>query len=311
MTTCPPARPATFPARQLQAAAAALAAGEFCEDGTRRRPRPAAASWRPDPPLVRVLAANAGAGASTIALALADAAATHGPVRLLDAATPAWSGLLGATATELGASNGWRRGRRGEQVVIDRLEDAAATPADVPAPRDHEHPTPLTVLDVGWSHRELRAARAGWLRTAPASVDPASVGVACVDVLVTRVGAAALGQAELVLTDTLLEDTGLQGTGLAKTGLEDTGPDACLVVVVGAHRWGGPEFASAGPRLRLLRERGAIVYAPQLGVRALDRLGPDPLPRPLMASAQRLLDRITTLTGPLRADHDQKGTSWA
>ena len=54
---------------------------------------------------------------------------------MLDAAAPAWSGLLGATVTELGAAEGWRRGRRGDGVLIDRVEEPVQMPGEVPNPR--------------------------------------------------------------------------------------------------------------------------------------------------------------------------------
>ena len=85
-----------YSTRELQAAATALAAGQFAENGMVRRRR-RAATWQPHCPTVRVLPAHAGAGASTIALALADAAAQSAAVRLVDAATPDWSGLVGAS----------------------------------------------------------------------------------------------------------------------------------------------------------------------------------------------------------------------
>lgn len=260
--------------RELRAAAAALAAGRFATDGAARRHndhRPA--TWRPESPLVRVTAANAGAGASTIALALADVASHDTQVRLLDAAAPTWSGLVGASVTELGAQAGWRRGRRNDQLVIDRLQPHASTPADLPAPRDHE-PVSLTVLDVGWTRRELTAHPHGWLN----SVESAE-GV--VDVVVTRADAAAFGQAE--------------------AALEHTDLDACVLVVVGANRWSGSEFASVGHRMRQLRANESISFVPHLGARALSGLGPGRLPRPLLSCAQRLLERITTITGPLPA----------
>ena len=288
-----------FSTRELQAAAVALAAGEFAEDSTpRRRTDPTAnpttgpttgptsgrttrsgSSWRPDGPLVRVISGHAGAGASTITLAVADAAAASAAssvsavsvVRVLDAAAPAWSGLVAATSTELGAADGWRRGRRGDQLVIDRLEEHVWTPDAVPVPRDCSLPVALTVLDAGWTSRELTAHPHGWVCATPT-----------VDVVVTRATATAFGQAEVALASTVLAST--------------------VLAVIGASRWSGPEFASAGRRMRQLRESDSITFVPLLGGRALNGLrGPGPLPPPLISSAQRLLDRLTTLTGPLPA----------
>lgn len=218
--------------------------------------------------LVRVLAAHAGAGASTIALAIADAACGRGlPTRVLDAAAPDWSGLVGATTTELGAAHGWRRGRRGEGLIIDRVQEHVPGIDQVPAPRDCE-PMAMTVVDTGWTHRELAAATGSWLATTRADVD----------VVVTRVGDTAFGQAELVLDATKRAST--------------------VLVVLGANRWSDARFAATGPRLQELHRNQAVVFAPLLSAKALPGLGPDPLPRPLMTSAQRLLDHLAHLTGP-------------
>lgn len=314
MSTLTPLAGRPYSTRELQAAAAALAAGQFATTTgppTHAQPdvadldaadAPAYAAAGDDvdglvpptasspvaglEPLVRVRAATAGAGASTITLALADAADTAGVrTRVLDAAAPAWSGLHGATATELGVCDGWRRGRRGINVLIDRVEERVRVPAAVPVPRSAAG-IDLTVLDAGWSMRELAASTAGatagagtWLAVTPAGVE----------VLVTRADELALSQTEAVLAD-----------------LEEQ-PDSTgqlVVVVVGATRWSGREAAAAGRRLRDAHEQEAVLFAPLVGAKALPRLGPDPLPRQLTTTAQRLLERITIITGPLTANRD-------
>lgn len=302
-----------YSTRELRAAAAALAAGKFATPATRAStpetaedqdpratlevtaategerdrasrgdgstPSPGATSpvstWAG--PLVRVRAANAGAGASTIALALADVADAAGiRTRVLDAAAPAWSGLLGATVTELGAAEGWRRGRRGDGVLIDRVEEPVRMPGEVPSPRSVDG-VDLTVLDAGWSMRELAASGAGsWVATTPARAE----------VLVTRPHGLALSQTEAALAD--LEDQ------LARDGV--------VVVVVGAARWSDREFAPAGRLLRVARQQEAVLFAPLLPAKALPGLGPDPLPKQLTSPSVRLLERITTITGPLTAN---------
>ncbi|MEV5003895.1 hypothetical protein [Nocardioides sp. LML1-1-1.1] len=299
-----------YSTRELQAAAAALAAGTFsttaprtatpdaAEDqdpqaiaapppaaenrdraprGTDRTPDEAAAATVSTGSLVRVRAANAGAGASTIALALADAADAAGiRTRVLDAAAPAWSGLLGATVTELGAAEGWRRGRRGDGVLIDRVEDPVRVLAEVPRPRSVDG-VDLTVLDAGWSMRELAASGAGsWVATTPARAE----------VLVTRPHGLALSQTEAALAD--VED--------------QLGRGGVVVVVVGADRWSDREFAAAGRLLRTARQQEAVLFMPLLPAKALPGLGPDPLPKQLTSPSQRLLERITTITGPLTAN---------
>lgn len=291
---------ARYSTRELQAAAQALAAGQFDTDAVGPHPMPrtlvdgptAAANRSATPtaqvpsdvtprvdvtgltPLVRVRAATAGAGASTIALALADAADGAGiRTRVLDAAAPPWSGLLGATVTELGAAEGWRRGNRGSRVLLDRVEDPVQVPANVPPPRAVEG-IELTVLDAGWSMRELVAA-AGWVATSPADAE----------VLVTRPNALALSQTESALAH--LE--------------EQVVTDRVVVVVVGAGRWSQREFA-AGRLLRRVHGQEAVLFAPLLSFKTLPGLGPDPLPKQLTTPSRRLLDRVTTITGPLTAN---------
>ena len=75
-----------------------------------------------------------------------------------------------------------------------------------------------------------------------------------------------------------------------------------VVVVVGAGRWSDREFASAGRLLRTAHEQEAVLFAPLLAAKALPGLGPDPLPKQLTNPSQHLLERITTITGPLTAN---------
>lgn len=267
-TTADPA----YSAPELRAAAQALAAGHFAHA---RRQEPGlpvggGSRWAPGGRLIRLTAGHAGAGATTMALALADAAATEAPVRLLDAAAPAWSGLCGATEVELGAEAGWRRGRRGTHLVIDRVADASVVPAQVPLPRACPG-TEWTVLDTGWLPRELAAHPESWLAT----VEPT------VDVVVTRASETGFSQADLVAST--------------------LDPARTVLVVLGATRRSHTLLAGAGPRIRQLWESDAIGFVPLLPARLLRGLGPDPLPRPLQAAAQRLLDRLTPISGPTRS----------
>lgn len=302
-----------YSTRELRAAAAALAAGKFatpvarpstpesaqnqdpwaplevtvateggfdrapCGDGDTPSLGATSGVWTWAGPLVRVRAANAGAGASTIALALADVADAAGiRTRVLDAAAPAWSGLLGATVTELGAAEGWRRGRRGDGVLIDRVEEPVRVPGEVPSPRSVDG-VDLTVLDPGWSMRELAASGArSWVATTPARAE----------VLVTRPHGLALSQTEAALAH------------LA----DHLAADRVVVVVVGAARWSDREFTPAGRLLRTAHQQEAVLFAPLLPAKALPGLGPDPLPKQLTTPSQRLLERITTITGPLTAN---------
>ena len=155
------------------------------EDDTSRpksgEPREPALASAGSPPLVRVTAANSGAGASTVVLAIAEAAAATGAtVRIIDAASPLWSGLAAASTVGLGTHAGWRRGRRGTRIWIDSLTEPATSVGDVPEPwpalptaqtptsqdtgQDPCAAPDLVVLDVGWHPRELVDSTC-WLTT--------------------------------------------------------------------------------------------------------------------------------------------------
>ena len=145
----------------------------------------------------------------------------------------------------------------------------------MPTPRAVEG-IDLTLLDAGWTARELAAAPVGWVASSTAEVE----------VLVTRPYGLALSQTEAALAD--LEDQLADGR--------------VVIVVVGAGRWSDREFATAGRLLRTAHEQEAVLFAPLLPAKALPGLGPEPLPKQLTNPSQRLLERITTITGPLTAN---------
>jgi hypothetical protein len=214
-----------------------------------------------------VTAANAGAGASTIALALAQVAhSDESPARLLDAAAPAWSGLIGATTTEMGAEQGWRRGTRSDGLLIHRLANPVPSPRLVPTPLECE-PVRVTVLDLGWTPRELAAAGDCWLTQA----------IPDIEVVVARASERGLDQAEQVLC----------ANDLAST----------LLVTVGASRHLSRTVGSAGPRVRQLHEDRCTISVPMMTGRTPPRLDLEVLPPPLIRAARRLMDRIDHITG--------------
>ena len=64
------------------------------------------------------------------------------------------------------------------------------------------------------------------------------------------------------------------------------------------------EFATAGRLLRTAHRQEAVLFTPLLPTKALPGLGPDPLPKQLTNPSQRLLERITNITGPLTANRN-------
>jgi len=123
--------------------------------------------------------------------------------------------------TELGTSEGWRCGRRGG-VLIDRVEAHVRLPGSVPLPRELDG-IDLTVLDTGWTTRELDAstadARGCWVASQPARVE----------VMVARSQTLALGQTEAVLAGPRADSGAGRGGGrlaLVGPGVRGRGPAA-------------------------------------------------------------------------------------
>lgn len=263
-----------FTVRELHAAAQALSDGLFADTGPsparRRRPGqrdagPAGdggpdARWGQDERVVRVLPAHAGAGASTLALALGDAATlTGGSSRLIDAATPESSGLLDLTTTEYGRDGDWHLSGRGS-LRIERLARPVASPAGVPGPRPGG--PGLTILDAGWSVRELRLHPRSWL-TGPVELD----------VLVVRAHAQGLRRAEHTLRR-----------------LDAIRADRIQLAVIGSRREARRLHATDGPLIRQLADAHAVTRVPLLPRPPTDRSDGRGVPRRLLMAARRLLD---------------------
>jgi len=217
-------------------------------------------SPRPDqlqPEWIAVVAAHAGAGASTVALAIADVLAAAGkPVRLIETAHPARSGLVAASSAEMGLdpTGEWRRGSRELATIYRRTGDAS--PAGWP---DLEPHGADTVIDLGLP--------------APASVsrlveDKPHLVVVCRPCI--------------------------PGVRITEHLLAAVGEQPVVVAAVGPKRWPGEVTHSLGPRLRLLRERGLVVAVDD--DRALQVTGPThaPLPKAVLAAAGDVLRLIRT-----------------
>jgi hypothetical protein len=217
--------------------------------------------------LVRVQASHSGAGASTVALVLADAADAAGvPTRLLDAAAPRHSGLMAALVTEVVGTSEWRRGRRGARLIVDRPRRDALVPADIPALMPVEG-TDLSILDVGWSRRELTASgEHHWLTTITPSVD----------VLVTATHSDALNQTEAALA-------ALSSGGTLKR---------TVVVAIGTNRHVRRDLRSAGPRMQCLLTVGAVCVMPPSAMAVRSSCGFYELPRRVRQGAQHLFEHV-------------------
>jgi len=241
-------------------------------------------------PFVLVLAAQAGSGASTVALALSDSAAGAGRgVHLVSGYGRSTCGLLAVPHLELGpVEQRWRRGRRGDLVLVDRAD------TDEPGSGWPQSPVPTGVLRV------LDAPVGSRLAASP----PMTV------LLVCRATVPGLQRAEHALRR--LEDQRL--AALAAGRLSPGAPLArVLLAVVGPDRWAGPVSASVGLRVQRLQRDHRVTYVPL--DRHLDLTGPspDPLPKAVLKAGQVLLQHIDSDLADLAhlaASVDGRSQSW-
>ena len=224
---------------------------------------------QPPGPFVLVLAAQAGSGASTVGLALADAAAAAGrEVQLVSGHGVTACGLLAVPHIELGgAEAAWRRGRRGDLVLVDRsrTDDPAVAWPQAPVPADV-----LRVLDAPLGSPLARTPPVTVLLVCRASVP----GVQRAEHLLRRLEA----QRRDVLADGALDPTAWS--------------PRVLLAVVGPDRWAGPVSASVGVGLQRLQHDGRVVGVPL--DRHLDLTGPsaDPLPKAVLKAGRVLLQHV-------------------
>ena len=248
--------------------------------GTATEPQPASefvACARAVPPnasTLLVLGAHPGAGASSVAVAIADAlaqrekGASHGLVRLVDAAPQETSGLICAADRELGIDqNGWRIGRRG-LVEVHRPGGTLSQPHDLPSLAAFD--SGWLVVDAGWPIRDLL-------------VNPSPV-------------VSLLTSASLVL---VCRST-VPGVRRAEIALSDL-PGRPVVVAVGARRWPGQVRASFGPLLREAYDAGRVALIPADRRLEVNGIEAPPLPKAFAAAVTRLLDLIWPVTQVVRA----------
>jgi len=266
-------RPAVVPARSPSPLAEAL--GRTSET----TPAPG--------PFVLVLAAQAGSGASTVALALSDAAAAAGrEVQLVSGHARSTCGLLAVPHVELGSVEPqWRRGRRGDLVLVDRAGD------DAPGSSWPQTPVPDAVLRV------LDAP----LGSPLASSAPSTV------LLVCRATVPGLQRAEHALQR--LEDQHRDPVGAGRLDPATPAPRV-LLAVVGPDRWAGPVRASVGPRVVRLQRDGRVLTVPL--DRHLDLLGPCPnsLPKAVLKAGRALLQHVEADLAHAAASFDARTQSW-
>ncbi len=260
--TAEPARPQQHPsgpARSTPTAAHAVSApastsSAATSSDVRRRPLDIPADW------VRVLAGHSGAGASTIALALADAAAAAGrPSQVIEAASPSRSGLVGAASRELDVdeSGAWRRGSR---------------------------PHAATSVPVTITRRAEDRQPSGWptIQTSGQLLVSVDLGLVPADAVADVAG----GLVVVVCRATI------PGVRLTEQLLDRLADSTVVVAMLGGRRWPGEVTASAGPRLRALRDANRVVTVPLDGHLAVTGPTHVPLPKAVLAGGRALLGLI-------------------
>lgn len=292
----PAARP--FALNEVQAAVRALQTGEFrdarptarltadptARTGTEKPPTQTgrthhrgadATSWTPHAGerVIAVIGSSGSSGASTVALAVGLSAEV--PVRVIECCSASASGLAAATTAELGLHpSGWRQGRR-EQVLIERASEVLAGVDEVPAPAPFdpgaEHPTRLTVLDIGWEVGQLTTTDT-WVTDAVASADQV--------LLVTTATVPGMRRLEGALE--LLAEHADQTT---QAGWSVT--DRTWVAVLGPRRkkWPRGVEHAGGPHTRRALNSGRVVEIPEDRGLSIHGLDSRPVPRSLLAAA--------------------------
>lgn len=275
-TAVAPAAPPT--AQELDRAWAAVRAGQFRDDAFTSRTQKRPATGGPTGLVVTVVGAHGWSGTSTIALLLAETAARAGAqVRLVDAADPARSGLVGAAVTEHGCdgSGQWRRGTRGAdfghgQLRLERLTQRTYHPDALPAVA--EAPTvALTVVDAGWALPEL-------LRLAEEPTD-------------RRHWLGHLLRASALVVTARATVPGAQRLAAATAELDGVRnlDQPLLVALVGAHRLPRLLADVVTASLPASTDPGRVVLLPTRRDLALQGITSSDLPRQLMPAGMQLL----------------------
>jgi hypothetical protein len=228
-------------------------------------PAPAGAEWIPaaGERTIAVLGAAGTVGTSTVALALGLAA--PGTVRVVECCSVTASSLAAASTAELGLHpSGWRQGKR-DHVLLERASEHLVHVEEVPAPIQTEAEGQLTILDVGWSPRQVLATGC-WLSDATQAAD-ALVVVAPVTV---------------------------PGLRRLEAALELLGNGRAAVALVGPRRkkWPKGVEQSAGPITRRALDADRCVEIPEDRCLAVTGLDSRPMPEPVAGAASQLLDHL-------------------
>lgn len=209
-----------------------------------------------------VLGCSSSTGATTLAVALASAAGVG--ARVVECSSVTASGLAAASTAELGTYEGWSRGSRGN-VLLERGTDILANPEEIPHPATPDRPLEVTVLDIGWELGQVLTTP-GWI------------------------GHTVRGPGRVVLTTTAT----IPGMRRAAGALELLdGVPVCLAVL-GPRRKSWPKGLehTGGPAVRELERDGLLVHVPYDPALAHQGVTGQPLPKPVLAAAHLLIERL-------------------
>lgn len=244
---------------ELQRAWSAVQAGQFRTDGVPRRERSEIA-WTPAEQVVVVTGASSRVGATAVALAIGETSDVS--TRLIEYASADVTGLAEATSAELGVSDGWRRGARGD-LLIER-------PA--PLAGHHVQPTPaattceLTILDVGLG-AGASGQQAEWLSNVVATAPLVVVGEATIPGL-------------HALNRRLDQSPRSEGTW-------------CAVIGPPVRRWPRALRSAWSPRLHEAVESGRLRTVPEDPHLRMTGLTPEPLPQRVTTACAPIVRDIT------------------
>lgn len=222
--------------------------------------------WQPryDEAIVAVAGVTGSVGTTAVGLALAAAAASAGPVRLVECSEAERSGLTAAAQREFGAGrSGWRRGEHGGVALIRRAPVDRLTPSTLPPATED---ATLTVLDVGS------------LAGTPSSEQVTASHLADRWILIARPSVPCLRWLELSLALGLIGEPVAAFVGLSPS------------------RWPRPLASAVQPRTRALLEAGRYVAFRHDRRLAVLGLTPDPLPASITASGRRLFTLLEGLS---------------
>ncbi len=263
--------------------------------------------WIPEPVVV-VAGAHGWAGTSTTVLLLAEAAAGRGePARVIDTASPAQSGFVGAAMVEHGVdeTGQWRIGSRGP-VNLQRLACPEIAPMTAPPPMEAADGT-VSIIDTTWPLHDL-------LEHLVLPDEPGQLAAGQLHWL-----QAALTSSPLVLTARACVP-GLRHLEQALESLEGCRASGSPVVLalLGPRSLPRSLTAAAGARVLAALEAGRLVTVPERPALTEAGLTPAALPRELQPAGDRLLTltcppqpRSADSTEPAGAAHPTAGATHA